>query len=411
MTHPAPSADPHSGMRFRPFVAYVAALMMTNSIAIDSMLPALPEIAHALGVQSPNEAQFVVTAYLLGFGGAQIVYGTLADRFGRKPVLLFGLAIYVVASVVAVFAGSFAVMMAARVVQGIGAAASRVLAISIVRDCFEGRQMARVMSLVFIVFLAAPILAPSIGQIIMLVAPWRAIFGLLTVFGVVLIVWTVLRLHETLHPEDRVPISVKGISHAAAIVLRSRVTVGYMFALTMVMGGLFGFVNSAQQIFADTFGTPQLFTILFAMIAVFMAMSSLLNARIVGRLGMRRVSHAALIGYIAVALLHLAIVMSGMETIVTYAINQAALMFCFGLLAPNFNAMAMEPVGHVAGTASSLLGTVSTAGGAVLGLLVGQSFDGTTLPLALGFACFGVIALVLVLVAERGRLFHAHHLS
>jgi DHA1 family bicyclomycin/chloramphenicol resistance-like MFS transporter len=396
-------------MGFRQFVAYVAGLMMTNAIAIDSMLPALPQIGHALGIDTANHVQLVVTAYLLGFGGAQIIYGTLADRFGRKPVLMFGLSLYVLASVIAAFAGSFAVMMAARATQGIGAAALRVLAISIVRDCYAGRQMARVMSLAFIVFLAVPIFAPTIGQLIMLVAPWRAIFGLLTVFGTVLIVWTVLRLPETLHPQDRVPISISGISHAVMAVIRSRITMGYMFAMTMVMGGLFGFINSAQQIFADALKAPHLFTTVFALIAVFMALSSLLNARIVGRLGMRRVSHAALIGYIAVSALHLGIVLAGWETIWSFALMQAGLMFCFGLVASNFNAMAMEPVGHVAGTASSLLGFVSTIGGALLGFLVGQHFDGTTLPLSVGFAAFGVVALLLVLVAERGRLFHAHH--
>ena len=396
-------------MGFRQFVAYIAVLMMTNVMAIDSMLPALPEIGHALGIDTANHTQFVVTAYLLGFGAAQIIYGTLSDRFGRKPVLLFGLALYVIASMVAAFAGSFAVMMAARATQGIGAAASRVLAISIVRDCYTGRQMARVMSLAFIVFLAVPILAPSIGQLIMLVAPWRAIFGLLTLFGAAVIAWTVLRLPETLHPQDRVPISFAGINHAFMAVIRSRVTIGYMFAMTLVMGGLFGFINSAQQIFADAFHASHLFTTVFALIAVFMALSSMLNARIVGQLGMRRVSHAALLGYIGVSLLHLVIVIAGIETIWSFAVMQAALMFCFGLVASNFNAMAMEPVGHVAGTASSLLGFVSTAGGAVLGFLVGQQFDGTTLPLSIGFASFGALALLLVLYAERGRLFQAHH--
>ncbi|MDF2996646.1 MAG: Bcr/CflA family efflux transporter [Xanthobacteraceae bacterium] len=398
-------------MGFRQFVAYIAALMMTNALAIDSMLPALPEIGHALGIDTANHTQLVVTAYLLGFGVAQIIYGTLSDRFGRKPVLLFGLAIYVVASVVAAFAGSFGVMMAARAAQGIGAAASRVLAMSIVRDCYSGRQMARVMSLAFIVFLAVPILAPSVGQLIMLVAPWRAIFGLLTVFGALIMLWTVLRLPETLHPGDRVPISVAGVSHAVMAVIRSRITVGYMLAMTMVMGGLFGFINSAQQIFADAFHAPHLFTTVFALIAVFMALSSLLNARIVGQLGMRRVSHAALLGYIGVSVLHLGIVLAGLETIWSFAILQAALMFCFGLVASNFNAMAMEPVGHVAGTASSLLGFVSTVGGAVLGFLLGQQFDGTTLPLSAGFALFGIVAVALVLFAERGRLFRAHHHS
>lgn len=404
----ATPANPHPGMGFRQFVAYIAALMMTNAIAIDSMLPALPEIGHALHIDSANHAQLVITAYLLGFGIAQIVYGTLADRFGRRVVLLVGLSIYTIASVGAVFAETFEVMMAARALQGIGSAATRILVIAIVRDCYSGRQMARVMSLAFIVFLAVPILAPSIGQLIVLFAPWRWIFGMLFLFGAVLIIWTYLRLPETMHPEDRVPISVAGISHAYSLVLGSRVTVGYMLAMTMVMGGLFGFINSSQQIFADAFQSAHLFTTIFAMIAGFMALSSLLNARVVGRLGMRRVSHAALLGYLAVTLLHAAIVWAGVENIWTFSLLQALMMFFFGLMVSNFNAMAMEPVGHVAGTASSLLGFVTTVGGALLGFLLGQNFDGTTLPLTFGFASFGVMALVFVLVAEKGRLFHSH---
>ncbi|MBS9478421.1 multidrug effflux MFS transporter [Ancylobacter sp. VKM B-3255] len=394
-------------MGFRQFVLFIAALMATNAIAIDSMLPALPEIGAALNIDTANHAQIVITAYLLGFGAAQIFYGTLADRFGRKPVLLVGLAIYTVASVACFFAPSLGIMMAARAIQGVGSAATRILAITIVRDCYSGRQMARVMSLAFIVFLAVPIIAPSIGQLIMLVAPWRMIFSMLCLFGVVLLVWTVARLPETLHPEDRTPISVRGITFAFGLVFRSRVTVGYMLAMTMVMGGLFGFINSAQQVFADAFGARELFTLIFAIIAVFMALSSLLNSRVVGKLGMRRVSHAALLGYLAVTLVHAGFVVGGIETIWSFSILQALMMFFFGLMVSNFNAMAMEPVGHVAGTASSALGFVSTVGGASLGFLLGQLFDGSTLPLTLGFFGLAIGALLCVLFAEKGRLFHS----
>lgn len=406
MTTSVPTPDsPHPGMGFRQFVAFIAAMMATNAIAIDSMLPALPEIGHALHIDTANHTQIVITAYLLGFGGAQIFYGTLADRFGRRPVLLVGFAIYTVASVAAYFAQSLEVMMVARAVQGIGSAATRILAITIVRDCYHGRQMARVMSLAFIVFLAVPIAAPSIGQIIMLVAPWRAIFLMLCVFGGVLFFWTVLRLPETLKPEDRTPISIRGVSYAFGLVLRSRITVGYMFAMTMVMGGLFGFINSAQQVFADAFDAKELFTLVFAIVAAFMALSSLLNSRVVEKLGMRRVSHAALLGYLAVTLVHAAVVIWGQENIWTFSILQSAMMFFFGLMVSNFNAMAMEPVGHVAGTASSVLGFCSTVGGAALGFAIGQQFDGTTLPLTFGFASLGIAALAFVLIAERGRLF------
>lgn len=405
MTDKIDLSRPRHGMGFYPFVAMMAALMATNALAIDSMLPALPQMGEALGIAEPNERQWIVTSYLLGFGVSQIVYGTLSDRFGRRPVLMAGLGIYLAASVFAAFAGSFEAMMLARVLQGVGAAATRVLAVSIVRDCYSGRDMARVMSLALIVFLAVPILAPSIGQAILWVAPWRWIFGVLTAFGAAVMLWAAIRLPETLHEEDRTPIEVKSIVAAFRTTLTSRVGVGYMLAMTFVLGGLFGFINSAQQVFVDVFKAPEWFTTIFALIAGFMAVASLLNSHIVGRLGMRRVSHGALLGYITLTCLHAGLALAGKESLWLFALMQGGTMFCFGLLAPNFGAMAMDPLGHVAGTASSVQGFITTVGGALLGFYVGQHFNGTVVPLTLGFSLCGLMALVVVLVVEKGRLF------
>ena len=414
---PRPSAPPRPGtadkrdrggapgMAFAHFVSLIAALMAVNALAIDSMLPALPNIAGSLGIAPGNGQQWIVTAYLLGFGSAQIVYGTLADRFGRKPVLLVGLAIYAVMSLVAAFSASMEMLIVARVIQGIGSAATRVLAVSVVRDCYSGNRMARVMSLSFIVFLAVPILAPSIGQIIMMFGPWRWIFGALAIFSTSVAVWTLLRLPETLRPEDRMPISVAKVAQAYRITLTSRIAVGYMLAMTAMMAGLFGFINSAQQVFVGVFGAPGLFAAIFAGIAAFMAVSSFVNARIVGRLGAKRVSHMALCFYLICALLHLIWAASGHETLWSFAAFQACMMFGFGLCASNFGSIAMGPLGHVAGTASSVQGFCTTVGGAALGFFIGQHFDGTATPLVAGFAASGALALAAVLVAERGRLF------
>ncbi|PZU94282.1 MAG: MFS transporter [Chelatococcus sp.] len=393
-------------MGFRPFVALMAALMATNALAIDSMLPALPEMAESLGIAAANERQWIITGYLLGFGVAQVVYGTIADRYGRKPVLLFGLVVYVLASAGAAFSGSLATMMAARVLQGVGAAATRVLVVSIVRDCYSGRDMARVMSLAMIVFLAVPILAPSVGQAILLVAPWRWIFGVLGLFGMAVLFWVGMRLPETQDPRDRRPIEPASVVAAFRTVLTTRIGVGYMAAMAFILGGLFGFINSAQQVFVDVFHAPELFTTIFALIAMFMAAASLLNSRIVGRLGMRRVSHGALLGYIVLTGTHALVALTGHEALWSFALFQGGAMFCFGLVAPNFGAMAMEPLGHVAGTASSVQGFVTTVGGALLGFFIGQHFDGTVVPLTLGFSLCGLAALAIVLVVERGRLFH-----
>lgn len=405
MTAVAVETRAKPGMGFRQFVALIAALMAVNALAVDSMLPALPAIGHSLGVTDENQRQWIVTAYLLGFGGAQIVYGPLADRFGRKPILIAGLAAYVLFSGIAALSTAFAMMIAARVLMGIGAATTRVLAVSVVRDCYSGRDMARIMSLAFIVFLAVPILAPSIGQIIMVFGPWRWVFGGLGVFGAAVMAWTALRLPETLDPADRLPFAPGRVLAAFRLTLTNRMAVGYMVAMALVLGSLFGFINSAQQIFADTLGAPGLFTSIFALVAGCMALSSFLNARAVGRLGPRRLSHIALCGFILVAVLHVIVALAGRETLVSFAILQAGEMFCFGLVVSNFGSIAMEPLGHIAGTASSVQGFVTTFGGALLGLLVGQHFDGTTVPLAVGFLVYGILALIVVLVAERGRLF------
>ena len=403
----APVATPRvrPSLGFKQFVAIIAALMAVNALAIDSMLPALSTIAKSLGISTGNQQQWIVTAYLLGFGAAQIIYGTLADRFGRKTVMLTGLAIYVAASLVAMLSTTLEMLIAARLIQGVGSAATRVLAVSVVRDCYSGPTMARVMSLSFIVFLAVPILAPSIGQLIMLVGPWRWIFGGLALFGFLVAVWTFVKLPETLHPEDRLPISIKAVSRAYATALSNRVAVGYMLSMTAMLGALFGFINSAQQIFVDVFKSPGMFTTIFASVAFFMALASFLNSRVVEHFGSRRVSHVALLGFIAAGAVHAVLAIAGYETLLSFAIFQAGIMFCFGLCAPNFGSLAMGPLGHVAGTASSIQGFVTTVGGALLGFFVGQHFNGSVVPLTLGYTIYGLLALAAVMLAEKGRLF------
>ena len=404
------TADPVTkGPGFPEFVCMIALMMALNALAIDSMLPALPDIGAALGIVSENSRQWVVTAYLLGFGAAQIVYGPLADRFGRKRILLIGVAIYVFFSLLAALAPTFETLIMARVGQGMGSAATRVLAVSIVRDRYSGRTMARVMSLSFLVFLGVPIIAPSLGQLILLVAPWRAIFDVLGLIGVGLMIWTLIRLPETLHPEDRLPIQAKRIALAFREALTNRQSIGYTLAMTAITGALFGFINSAQQIFYDVFQAPALFTTIFALIAGGIAVASIVNAALVQRLGSRLISHAALLGFITIAAAHAVVTISGHESIWSFAILQTLTMFCFGLIAGNFGSMAMEPMGHIAGTASSAQGCISTVLGSLAGFAIGQQFNGTVIPMTIGFTTCGLIALIAVLFAERGRLFVARN--
>ncbi|MFK0300278.1 multidrug effflux MFS transporter [Brevundimonas sp. NPDC090276] len=407
---PIPTAAAPKGPGFAEFVCLIAVMMALNALAIDAMLPALPHIGEDLGIANENTRQWVITAYLLGFGGAQLFYGPLSDRYGRRPVLFVGIGLYVGFSVLAAFAHSFEWLILSRIGMGLGSAATRVLAVSIVRDRYAGRTMARVMSLSFLVFLGVPILAPTVGQLIMLVAPWRWIFGFFALFGGSFLLWAALRLPETLHPEDRMPINVKRIAGAFGQALSSRLGMGYTLAMTAISGALFAFINSSQQIFFDVFKSPGLFTTVFAMVAGGIALASVLNSRMVEKLGSRLIAHTALLGFIGFSLLHAIVAYMGHDSLWVFAAFQACKMFCFGFIAGNFGSMAMEPMGHIAGTAASAQGFISTIGGALLGFWIGQHFDGTTVPMTVGFAALGVVALLLVLAAEKGRLFKAHHL-
>jgi DHA1 family bicyclomycin/chloramphenicol resistance-like MFS transporter len=405
--HTVRASDP--GLRFPFFVALIASLMAVTPLGIDAMLPALPEIGRALNVDTENHQQWIIAIYVFGFGAAQLVYGPLSDSYGRKPLLVISLVLFAILSIIAGLSTSFEALLAARLFQGISGAAGRVLVVSVVRDCFAGRQMARVMSISFMIFLAVPVLAPSIGQLILLFGNWRLIFFVLAGFAALIGLVTLFQLRETLHPEYRRPVAVKPIAQAVRRTLTNRSALGYTLALTCVFGALMGFINSIQQIFADIFHAPQRFPLVFACIGLSMAAAAFTNARIVERLGTRRVSHTALIGMILLGGLHSIVALAGLETMLSFTILQSATMFCFGLLGSNFGSMAMEDVGEIAGTASSVQGFVSTCGGALLGLFVGQSFNGTTVPLSLGFFLLGLVALLIVLVTERGRLFHSHH--
>ena len=393
---------------FLEFVVLAAATMSTQAIAIDAMLPAFPIIVQALHVADPNHGQWIVTAYMTGMGMGQLFWGLMSDRFGRRPVLIGGLTLYVIAALVCSLTGSFHALLAWRFVHGLAAAAVTVTR-SVVRDLYSGRQMARVMSLTFVVFLMVPILAPSLGQLILLAAPWRYIFVVFAVFAAIVATWGYLRLPETLHPEYRMTLTRAHIAGAAKLVLGNRASICYTLAMMVMFGTIMAYVGMVQQIFSQVFHRPNLMPSMFALCAIFMGMAAYLNSRIVERLGMRLISHTALLAFIAVTGLHVVIAALGWEQIWTFVVLQAVTMACFSLSVSNFGAMAMEPVGSVAGIAASLQGFISTFSGALVGAFIGKQFNGTTVPLAAGAMCCGIASLGFVLLAEKGRLFRAHH--
>ncbi|MCV0378284.1 multidrug effflux MFS transporter [Nitratireductor sp.] len=389
------------------FVALTAALMSINALAIDIMLPALQQIGAELGVDDENSRQYIVTAYLAGLGAGQLFFGPVSDRFGRRAPLFFGLTLYVATSLIAAISPSFAFILVLRFLQGVAAAATRVVAVSVIRDVFGGRQMAEVLSMVMMVFMVIPVIAPSIGQIIMIFGDWSEIFVAMAVLAIIFGAWAAFRLPETLAPENRRPLTVSSITKGFGIVLTNRISLCYTLATTSVFGALFGFISSAQQIYTDAFDLADWFPILFAVGAGLMAVSSFTNSRLVGRIGMRRLSHGALVGFTTVSLLWLVLASIGFMPFWLFFLLFSVAMFQFGWVGANFNSIAMEPLGHVAGTAAATQGFLTTLGGGLIGAFIGQMFDGSTAPLATGYFITGAVGIVLVLVAERGRMFHA----
>jgi DHA1 family bicyclomycin/chloramphenicol resistance-like MFS transporter len=398
---------PAARLRYAEFVTMVALLMALNAMAVDIILPALQQMGANLGVADENARQLPLTAYIVLFGVSQIVYGPLSDHFGRRPILLFGLAVYSLACVGAALAESFAMLLLMRGIQGIGAGATRVIAVSVVRDTYGGRKMASVMSLAMMVFMAIPIIAPTLGQAILIVAGWRSILVAIALFGIVMSVWCFLRLPETLAEANRRALKIGPVMEAFRIVLTTRVAFAYAISTALLFGCLFGFLNSAQQVYQEVYGLGALFPIAFSSGAFFIALASFTNSRIVERLGMRLLSHGALAGFAAIsALLSLiAIVDDGQVPFwMFYFLNLIAFGF-FGFIGTNFNALAMDPLGHVAGTASSVLGFLQTFVGGVLGAGIGLAYDGTVLPLSLGFLILSLLSFATIFVTERHRLF------
>ncbi|WP_091877533.1 multidrug effflux MFS transporter [Phyllobacterium sp. OV277] len=393
------------------FIGMMAMLMAINALAIDIMLPGLQQIGASLGVTNENHRQYVISAYLLGFSISQLFYGPISDRFGRRKPLLFGLAVYVIAATSAAFVPSFASLLFFRLIQGIGSAATRVITISIVRDVYGGRQMAEVMSLIMMVFMIVPVIAPGTGQAVMIFGDWHLIFIFMAVIAAAVTLWMYIRLPETFDPADQRPFTLKSVAQGFKIVLTNRVALCYTLASAFLFGALFGFINSAQQIYIGIYDLGIWFPVAFASVAITMAFSSFMNSRLVGRFGMRRLSHGALLGFLTISTIWVLLTIFGPypTPFPLYLVLFALAMFQFGWIGSNFNALAMEPLGHVAGTASSVLGFMGTAGGGAIGALIGQSFDGTTLPLVMGFFVVSVIGLIFVLIAEKGKLFHPHN--
>lgn len=389
----------------REFIVMMAATMALNALAIDSMLPAFPAMAHSLGVTDLNNIQPVISVYLVGLAIGSLFYGPLSDRYGRKPVLLTAIFGYGIFSLICSKASSLEMLLTVRFFHGMMSAALGVLVISIIRDLFSGDAMARRMSTIFLIFMLVPMLAPTMGQAVLLFAGWHTIFDVMAVMAVLMGTWIWFRLPETLHPEYVIPIDHRSIASTWKDVVLHRQAAGYVIAAGIAQGAMFGFLNSAQQVFDQVFHAADFFPIGFAIIGMGLAISNFTNSRIVERFGARRVSQTALLLFILLALAQIAaslIVPHSLPVFLGLLMLNMAMM---GFIGSNFSSIAMTPFGDKAGAASSFQSFVRTIIAAAVGATIGRQFNGSVTPLALGFLCCGLAGLALILWSENGKLF------
>lgn len=385
------------------FVALVAMLFATIAISIDAMLPALPEIAATLSPDAPNAAQLVVTSFVLGMGIGTLFTGPLSDAFGRKRVILVGSGFYAIAALACYFAPSLEMLLAARLLQGLAAAAPRTVAIAMVRDLFSGREMAKIMSFVMMIFTIVPAIAPLMGQGIIALGGWHSIFLAYILFSGLTMLWLGLRQPETLPFDKRRPLHLGDLWLGTKELFTYRIIVISTLLQTLTLAALFATLSSLQGIFDRQFDRAETFPLWFALIAVASMSGSLLNSRIVMTLGMRRVVVST---YVWMSILTTATIFFLGQDLLTGNLSFAMQMFwCIGLFAMmgltmgNLNALAMEPVGHIAGLAASVISSLATVGSVILAIPIGLAFNGTSTPLLAGVFVLISLSLILALKA------------
>jgi len=384
------------------FVLLLALMTSILALSIDGMLPALHIIGDDLNVQNPNDTQLVISSMFLGFAIGQLLAGPLSDSFGRKPIIYLGYVFFLVGCLLSIFAENFTTMLIGRVLQGLGAAAPRIIGMALTRDLYKGREMARIMSFIMILFILVPAMAPSLGQLILNVASWRMIFVLFLASAAIAFVWFAFRLPETLSKDNRYTLSPTNIKNSMVEVFSHRTFIGYTLSAGIIFGAFLGYLNSAQQIFQTTYGTGKWFSIYFGIATLPIGLAAYFNAKLVMKLGMRYLCIRALIALTAISFLMLGwILISGKSPeFILFMIWIIPAFFCMGILFGNFNALAMEPVGNVAGMGAALLGSISTFISLPLGWAIGASYDGTILPIMIGFALLGSAAIAVVQMTE-----------
>jgi DHA1 family bicyclomycin/chloramphenicol resistance-like MFS transporter len=387
------------------FVCMMAMMMAVIAFSTDAMLPAFPEMASALSPQDPNRVQLVVTFFLLGMGLGTIITGPMSDNWGRKPILLGGTVLYILGALICWQSGSLEVLLAGRVLQGLGAAATRAVSIALVRDLYSGRQMAQITSFIMMIFTIFPAMAPTFGEGIIAIANWRAIFLALIVCAISSALWLTLRQGETLAPENRTPFKLRAILVGAKQILSMRVVVIMMIVQAAAFGTLFAMLSSIQQIFDIRFGRADDFHLWFAGIAIVAGSSGAINATVVRRMGMHFMIHLMLRAQLVMSGVAAALIGSGLLSIngefAVFVVFAIGVFFQIGLIAGNTTALAMEPLGRTAGLAASVMGSIGTVGAVTIAIPIGLAFNGTPMPLILGAFTLAALSLIAIRFLPR----------
>jgi len=388
---------------FTEFVILVAFIISLVALSIDAMLPALPFIVADLNFANPNDGHFIVSMLFVGMGFGQMIFGPMSDSTGRKPAIIFGILIFAAGSLVCYFATSMDGMMVGRFLQGLGASGPRIVSVALVRDRYEGRQMARVMSFVMTIFILVPVFAPAVGQIILLISDWRSIFGLFLVMSLSTLIWFGCRQPETLLVEKRTRFSFSRVMRDSKTIAQIPVATGYTLTMGFLFGAFLGYLSSAQEIFQVQYQLGQWFAVYFGVLASSIGLAALVNAKLVIRLGMRRLSFIAMtmIALLSTPFYLLAMFFEGHPPLWMLMFYLLAVFFFLGILFGNLNALAMEPLGRIAGLGSALVGSVSTLISVIFGAFIANSYDGTIIPLVMGFAALSVICLITMHYTER----------
>ncbi|MNZ02372.1 multidrug effflux MFS transporter [Acinetobacter calcoaceticus] len=392
-----------SKIHFREFALLMALLMSIVSFSIDAVLPALGEIGRIFELKNNNQSQWVIIGIFSGMTIGQLIAGPLSDAIGRKRILFTGIIIYFLGSLLCFSTQSFEWFLVGRFIQGIGVSGPYIASISIVRDKYSGAQMARIMSLIMMVFMVAPAIAPSLGQLIIHFFGWREIFVLYMVYATVVGAWVALRLEETLLPENRLPMRIKAFKEGFKEVVSNKTTMSYLLCAGFCFGGFIGYLGTSQQIFMQQFGkTGQEFSAYFAVLAGVMGIASFTNSKIVMKFGMRPICIYGFLGLCLISLIFLLIQLAGVVVSFWMFMLYACILFLlFGTLFGNLNAIAMEPMGHVAGMASAIIGAASSVLSLILASIIGQLYNGTLIPMTCGFVILCGLAFAMTIYENR----------